>query len=101
MAKLSAERKFQGSAFEDWLDAPPHQGLRNALDEAIAFFAMPGGESAPRAIEVTFSYYLKDIHCDHSHTYPCPDALIRVKACLHCVISSNVLWLCTTYIYCT
>jgi len=59
MAKLAAQRKFQGSAFEDWLDAPPQQGLQNALDEAIAFFDMPGGEGAPRAIEVLHGFILK------------------------------------------
>lgn len=59
MAKLAAERKFQGSAFEDWLDAPPHQGLCNAMDEAIAFFNSPGGEGAPRAIEVLHGFILK------------------------------------------
>lgn len=62
MARLAAEGKFKGSCFEDWLDAPPHEGLSAAVDDALAFFAEPGGEDAPRAIEVASFAALRAPH---------------------------------------
>jgi hypothetical protein len=52
MEALAAEGKFKGACFEDWLDAPPHQGLSAAVDDALAFFEERGGADAPRAVEV-------------------------------------------------